>query len=203
MKEPGQPVEDTSVSGQARDSTFTLKRPGLDAERRIGPYKLIRELGRGGMGTVWLAARADEQFEKQVALKVVHASDSEEVIRFFRQRAADPRRARAPQHRPAARRRHHRGGAALLRDGARRGRAHRRLLRRARALPSAERLALFRQVCAAVQHAHRSLVVHRDLKPGNILVTADGTPKLLDFGIAKLLDPGGRGARAPTHRGAR
>jgi len=72
--QPGQPVEDTTLSGQAADSTLTLKQPALDAERRIGPYKLIRELGRGGMGTVWLAARADEQFEKRVALKVVRAS---------------------------------------------------------------------------------------------------------------------------------
>ena len=101
MNEPtgqAQPVEDTTLSGQSRDTTpsgqardttlrdsaLPLKRSGLDAERRIGPYKLIRELGRGGMGTVWLAARADEQFEKRVALTVVRASDSQEVVRFFK-----------------------------------------------------------------------------------------------------------------------
>ena len=189
MKEPGQPVEDTSVSGQARDSTFTLKRPGLDAERRIGPYKLIRELGRGGMGTVWLAARADEQFEKRVALKVVHASDSEEVIRFFRRE----RQILAGLEHPNI--------ARLLDGGTTEEGLPYFVMEQVEGVPIdrycderklsvPERLRLFEGVCSAVQHAHRSLVVHRDLKPGNILVTEEGIPKLLDFGIAKLLNPG-------------
>ncbi len=191
MNEPGaQPVEDTTVSGQSRDSsTVTLTRPGLDADRRIGPYKLIRELGRGGMGTVWLAARADEQFEKRVALKVVRASDSEEVLRFFRRE----RQILAGLEHPNI--------ARLLDGGTTDEGLPYFVMEHVEGVPIdrycdehklsvPERLRLFEGVCSAVQHAHRSLVVHRDLKPGNILVTEDGTPKLLDFGIAKLLNPG-------------
>jgi len=190
VKEPeGQPVEDTTVSGQSRDSTLTLKRSGLDAERRIGPYKLIRELGRGGMGTVWLAARADEQFEKRVALKVVRASDSDEVLRFFRRE----RQILAGLEHPNV--------ARLLDGGTTDDGLPYFVMEHVEGVPIdrycdehklsvPERLKLFEGVCSAVQHAHRSLVVHRDLKPGNILVTEDGIPKLLDFGIAKLLNPG-------------
>ena len=190
MKEPsGQPVEDTTLSGQARDSTVTLTRPGLDAERRIGPYKLIRELGRGGMGTVWLAARADEQFEKRVALKVVRGSDSEEVLRFFRRE----RQILAGLEHPNI--------ARLLDGGTTEEGLPYFVMEHVEGVPIdrycdehklsvPERLRLFEGVCSAVQHAHRSLVVHRDLKPGNILVTEEGIPKLLDFGIAKLLNPG-------------
>jgi len=191
VNEPGaQPVEDTTVSGQSRDSsTVTLTRPGLDADRRIGPYKLIRELGRGGMGTVWLAARADEQFEKRVALKVVRASDSDEVLRFFRRE----RQILAGLEHPNI--------ARLLDGGTTDEGLPYFVMEHVEGVPIdrycdehklsvPERLRLFEGVCSAVQHAHRSLVVHRDLKPGNILVTDEGTPKLLDFGIAKLLNPG-------------
>ncbi|HEY3586917.1 MAG TPA: serine/threonine-protein kinase [Myxococcaceae bacterium] len=190
MNEPtGQPVEDTTVSGQSRESTLTLTKPGLDAERRIGPYKLIRELGRGGMGTVWLAARADEQFEKRVALKVVRASDSEEVLRFFRRE----RQILAGLEHPNI--------ARLLDGGTTDDGLPYFVMEHVEGVPIdrycdehklsvPERLRLFEGVCSAVQHAHRSLVVHRDLKPGNILVTDEGIPKLLDFGIAKLLNPG-------------
>ena len=188
-----QPVEDTTVSGQSRESTLTLKKTGLDAERRIGPYKLIRELGRGGMGTVWLAARADEQFEKRVALKVVRASDSEEVLRFFRRE----RQILAGLEHPNI--------ARLLDGGTTDDGLPYFVMEHVEGVPIdrycdehklsvPERLRLFEGVCSAVQHAHRSLVVHRDLKPGNILVTDEGVPKLLDFGIAKLLNPGVAGA---------
>jgi serine/threonine-protein kinase len=187
--QPGQPVEDTTLSGQAADSTLTLKQPALDAERRIGPYKLIRELGRGGMGTVWLAARADEQFEKRVALKVVRASDSQEVLRFFRRE----RQILAGLEHPNI--------ARLLDGGTTDDGLPYFVMEHVEGVPIdrycdehklsvPERLRLFEGVCSAVQHAHRSLVVHRDLKPGNILVTEEGIPKLLDFGIAKLLNPG-------------
>jgi serine/threonine protein kinase len=190
VNEPtGQPVEDTTVSGQSRESTLTLKKAGLDAERRIGPYKLIRELGRGGMGTVWLAARADEQFEKRVALKVVRASDSEEVLRFFRRE----RQILAGLEHPNI--------ARLLDGGTTDDGLPYFVMEHVEGVPIdrycdehklsvPDRLRLFEGVCSAVQHAHRSLVVHRDLKPGNILVTDEGIPKLLDFGIAKLLNPG-------------
>ena len=183
-----QPVPDTTLSGQAPDSTLTLKRSGLDAERRIGPYKLIRELGRGGMGTVWLAARADEQFEKRVAVKVVRASDSQEVLRFFKRE----RQILAGLEHPNI--------ARLLDGGTTDDGLPYFVMEHVEGVPIdrycdehklsvPERLRLFEGVCSAVQHAHRSLVVHRDLKPGNVLVTQDGEPKLLDFGIAKLLNP--------------
>src|SRR5215469_7444387 len=199
VNEPtGQPVEDTTVSGQtpdntipgeAPDSTVTPGRRSLDAERRIGPYKLISELGRGGMGTVWLAARADEHFEKRVALKVVRGSDSQEVIRFFRRE----RQILAGLEHPNI--------ARLLDGGTTEEGLPYFVMEHVEGVPIdrycdehklsvSDRLRLFEGVCSAVQHAHRSLVVHRDLKPGNILVTEEGIPKLLDFGIAKLLDPG-------------
>jgi serine/threonine protein kinase/tetratricopeptide (TPR) repeat protein len=184
-----EPVDDTTLSGQPRDSTVTLRRTGMDSDRRIGPYKLIRELGRGGMGTVWLAARADEQFEKRVALKVVRASDSEEVLRYFRRE----RQILAGLEHPNI--------ARLLDGGTTDDGLPYFVMEHVEGvpidrycdehkLPVPERLRLFEAVCAAVQHAHRSLVVHRDLKPSNILVTSEGIPKLLDFGIAKLLNPG-------------
>ncbi|RPH69668.1 MAG: serine/threonine protein kinase [Myxococcaceae bacterium] len=184
-----EPVDDTTLSGQSRDSTVTLPLPGMDPDRRIGPYKLIRELGRGGMGTVWLAARADEQFEKRVALKVVRASDSEQVLRYFRQE----RQILAGLEHPNI--------ARLLDGGTTEDGLPYFVMEHVEGvpidrycdehkLPVLERLRLFEAVCSAVQHAHRSLVVHRDLKPSNILVTGEGVPKLLDFGIAKLLNPG-------------
>jgi serine/threonine-protein kinase len=191
------PVEDTTLAGEGRESTVTLPRHGLGAERRIGPYKLIRELGRGGMGTVWLAARADEQFEKRVAVKVVRSADSEEVLRFFRRE----RQILAGLEHPHI--------ARLLDGGTTDEGLPYFVMEHVEGVPIdrycdehqltiPERLKLFEGVCAAVQHAHRSLVVHRDLKPGNVLVTQDGVPKLLDFGIAKLLSPEVAGASHET-----
>ncbi len=159
--------------------------------RRIGAYELVRELGRGGMGTVWLARRADERFEQEVAIKLLkRGTDTEEVLRRFR----EERRILARLEHP---------GIARLLDA---GESEDGLpffvmeyvaegerltsFAQQRALPIPARIELFRKVCAAVQFAHQNLVVHRDLKPGNILVTPDGDPKLLDFGIAKLLARG-------------
>jgi serine/threonine-protein kinase len=192
-----QPVDDTTLAGEGRESTVTLPRQSLNAERRIGPYKLLRELGRGGMGTVWLGARADEQFEKRVALKVVRSSDSEEVLRFFRRE----RQILAGLEHPHI--------ARLLDGGTTEEGLPYFVMEHVEGVPIdrycddhqltiPERLKLFEGVCAAVQHAHRSLVVHRDLKPGNVLVTQDGVPKLLDFGIAKLLNPEVAGASHET-----
>jgi eukaryotic-like serine/threonine-protein kinase len=169
------------------------------AGRRVGPYRLVLEIGRGGMGAVYLAERADGQFEKRVALKLVkRGMDTDEILRRFQVE----RRILASLEHPNIARLYD-GGAAddgrpylvmELVEGARiTGYCD------ARRLTVPERLTLFRSVCAAVQHAHQNLVVHRDIKPSNILVTADGTPKLLDFGIARLVaEDGGDAPRTRT-----
>jgi eukaryotic-like serine/threonine-protein kinase len=156
---------------------------------RIGAYRVLRELGRGGMGTVYLAVRADEQFQKRVAIKIVSGGlVGEEAVRRFR------------RERQILASLDHANIAKLLDGGTTEdgwpylvmeyveGQAL-NLYCSSRQLSTADRLALFRIVCAAVQYAHSNLVVHRDIKPGNVLVTADGAPKLLDFGVAKLLNP--------------
>ena len=155
--------------------------------RRIGQYRIIREIGQGGMGAVYLAERADDEFRKSVAIKLVkRGMDTDFILRRFR----NERQILASLEHP---------NIARLFDGGTtddglpyfvmeyiEGQPLHRFCN-ARRLPVAERLRLFVQVCAAVAHAHRNLVVHRDIKPSNILVTPDGTPKLLDFGIAKIL----------------
>ena len=159
------------------------------ADEQVGPYRLIRELGRGGMGVVWLAERADGQFEQQVALKLITAGpDAEDIQQRFRHE----RQILAGLNHP---------NIARLTDGGATEDGRPFFVMeyvegapldeycRARRLGLNERLQLFLQVCAAAQYAHQHLVIHRDLKPGNILVTDDGAPKLLDFGIAKLLQP--------------
>ena len=157
------------------------------AGQHIGTYEIIRELGRGGMGAVYLASRADEAFDKQVALKLIkRGMDSDAIIKRFvmeRQILANldhPNIARMID-----------GGTTE--DGLPyfvleyiEGTTITRYCDEHK-LNTLERLKLFLQVCGAVQFAHQNLIVHRDLKPSNIIVTKDGTPKLLDFGIAKLL----------------
>jgi len=157
---------------------------------RLGQYRLVREVGHGGMGTVYLAERADEEFDQRVAIKVLKRGlDTDEVIRRFR----NERQILAGFEHPHV---------ARLLDGGTTGDGLPYLVMeyvegrpidvycREENLGVTERLDLFLAVCSAVEEAHRRLVVHRDLKPRNILVTEDGTPKLLDFGIAKLLQPG-------------
>jgi serine/threonine protein kinase len=159
------------------------------ASQRIGVYKLLREVGHGGMGTVYLAVRADDQFQKRVAIKLVRRGmDTRDIVRRFHHE----RQILAALDHPNIGRLLDGGTTA---DGLPyfvmeyiEGKPvdeycdlHR--------LSTVERLKLFRMVCSALHYAHQNLVVHRDLKPGNILVTADGVPKLLDFGIAKLLNP--------------
>ncbi len=155
---------------------------------RIGPYRVLRTLGAGGMGEVFLAERADAQFEQQVAIKVVRggalAVSMHSRLKLERQILAQldhPNIARLLD-----------GGA--LHDGSAYivmeyidGVAIDQFCDSNR-LDVTARLKLFQTVCAAVHYAHQNLIVHRDLKPSNILVTAAGVPKLLDFGIAKLLD---------------
>jgi eukaryotic-like serine/threonine-protein kinase len=157
-----------------------------EVDRRIGPYRVVRELARGGMGVVYLAERADGQFEQRVALKLVkRGMDSDEIHRRFlaeRQilaRLDHPHIARLLDGGVSAEGQPYFAieyveGTTLL--------AHCEVHR----LGLEERLRLFLDVCDAVRYAHQNLVVHRDLKPSNILVTADGRVKLLDFGIAKL-----------------
>jgi len=162
---------------------------GLAAGVRLGPWEIVREIGRGGMGAVYEARRAEGDFTRRTAVKVVRP---EIATPFFVERFRKERRILAGLDHPHIARLIDAGAASdglpyvvleyvegepLLDHCAARG------------LGVAERLRLFRQVCEAVDYAHRSLVVHRDLKPSNILVTADGVPKLLDFGIAKLLEP--------------
>jgi non-specific serine/threonine protein kinase/serine/threonine-protein kinase len=154
--------------------------------RRIGAYRIVRLIGEGGMGAVYLAERAGE-FEQRAALKLLRAGmDSRGFVARFRHE----RQILAGLDHPNI--------ARLLEGGTTdEGRPYFAMeyiegepidvYAASRALDTAARLRLFEQVCAAVEYAHRNLVVHRDIKPGNILVTAAGTPKLLDFGIAKLL----------------
>ncbi len=155
---------------------------------RIGLYRVLDELGHGGMGTVFLAERADGQYEQQVAIKVVHLGPGAEIIaRRFEAERQILARLQHPH-------------IATLYDGGATDDGRPYLVMEYidgtcidaychdRNLSIPERLALFRTVCEAVQYAHQHFIVHRDLKPDNILITAAGTAKLLDFGIAKLLD---------------
>lgn len=160
---------------------------GPSLPRQIGPYQVIGRLGRGGMGEVFLATRRVEDLEQRVALKVIrHGMATDEVLARFRQE----RRILAQLDHPHI--------ARLLDAGATDdGRPYFVMeyvigepidvYCRRRGVTVDERLRLILAISDAVQHAHRNLIVHRDLKPGNILVTDNGTPKLLDFGIGKVL----------------
>jgi serine/threonine-protein kinase len=171
--------------------------------QRIGAYAVRREIGHGGMGTVYLGERAEGGFAKQVAIKVIRPGMDSEAVR---QRFLSERQILASLEHPLIARLYDGGttadglpyfvmehieGEALLDYCDRR-----RLATRAR-------LRLFLQVCAAVQYAHQRLVVHRDLKPSNILVTAEGSPKLLDFGLARVLTPPGGEPQEATALGLR
>lgn len=160
--------------------------------QRIGPFRVLREIGRGGMGAVFLAERADGQFEKRVALKLIrHAAPG--VVRRF----AQERRILAMLEHPGIARLLDAGvTAAGLPYLAMELVAGEPIDRYCAALdlPPERRLELFASVGDAVSYAHRHLIIHRDLKPSNILVTADGQVKLLDFGIATLLDAEQHGA---------
>lgn len=157
--------------------------------RRIGAYNILEEIGHGGMGEVYRAGRADGQYEKEVAIKLVRGGyDTAVVLERFRHE----RQILASLDHP---------NIARLLDGGTTDEGIPYLVMEliegtpidqycdAHGLNVTERLRLFLQVCSAVQYAHQRLVIHRDIKPGNILVTKDGVPKLLDFGIAKILDP--------------
>jgi serine/threonine protein kinase len=154
---------------------------------RAGPYQLQKPIGRGGMGSVWLANRYDHEFDHQVAVKLVkRGMDTQEILRRFRLE----RQLLAGLEHPNIARLIDGGSTAeglpyLAMEYVEGARIDRYC--EDHQLSITGRLKLFLQVCAAVQYAHSNLVVHRDIKASNILVTAAGTPKLLDFGIAKLL----------------
>lgn len=169
----------------------------------IGAYRIVRELGRGGMGAVYLGERADAQFDMRVAIKVIkRGMDTDGVLQRFRHE----RQILAGLVHPNI--------ARLLDGGTTEDGLPYFVLEyvdgapiddycRERRVTVEQRLELFRQVCEAVSYAHQHLVVHRDIKPTNIVVTTDGVPKLLDFGIAKLLDPGNAAATLVTEFGGR
>ncbi|MCB1024004.1 MAG: protein kinase [Acidobacteria bacterium] len=156
----------------------------------IGEYKIVREIGRGGMGAVYEAIRTGENFSQRVALKVIkRGMDTEAIISRFRH---EQQILSSLEHPNIAR---------FLNGGMTDDNLPFYAMEfvegefideycRNRNLNIDERLKLFRKVCEAVQFAHQNLIIHRDLKPKNILVTEDGTPKLLDFGIGKILSPG-------------
>ena len=169
----------------------------IDSLPPFGPYRVLRELGSGGMGAVYLAERSDDQYRKQVALKVLPRWSGDDRRR--RQRFLDERQTLANLDHPGIARLLDGGVttdgqpwfAMELIDG-----QHLDGYCDSHHLSIEQRLLLFCDVCSAVQHAHRNLIVHRDLKPANILVTHDGRVVLVDFGIAR---PPATDAEADAH----
>lgn len=158
-------------------------------ERRVGPYQLIAPIGEGGMSTVYLAVRDDDTYRKRVALKLIKQGTENAMLI---QRFLAERQILASLEHPNI--------AQLLDGGTTRSGLPYLVMEYVEGMPldryckdkqlsMSERLVLFRAICSAVQYAHQNLVIHRDIKPSNILVTGNATPKLLDFGIAKLLEP--------------
>ena len=159
------------------------------AGKRIGAYRILREIGHGGMAVVYLGERDDQNYRKQVAIKMVKPGiDTEPILQRFR----NERQTLAALD--------HSNIVKLLDGGSSEDGAPYLVMEYVEGLPIDEycdlhqlsiddRLRLFGQVCSAVQYAHENLVIHRDLKPGNILIAKGGVPRLLDFGIAKLLNP--------------
>jgi serine/threonine protein kinase/Tol biopolymer transport system component/tetratricopeptide (TPR) repeat protein len=197
--ESGQFLEQPVVSVQ--NMVGVESPPSTLVGTRIGAWELVREIGRGGMGAVYLAVRADNEFRKRVAIKLIRGGmESDFLIRRFKNERQILARLEHPN-------------IARLVDGGTTADGlpyfvmeyveGEPLLQycESRSLPLRERLEILLKACAAVHYAHRRMIVHRDLKPGNILVKQDGTPKLLDFGIAKLLDPDTENGMAETTMG--
>src|SRR5207245_11234122 len=159
-----------------------------DVRSRVGPYQVLRDIAHGSMTVVNFPVRADDQYRKSVAIKLVRPGlDREDLLRRFR----NERQTLATLDHPNI--------VSLLDGGSTEDGLPYLVMDYVEGVPideycdthrlsTTERLQLFRSVCAAVQFAHRNQVIHRDLKPANILVTSEGVPKLLDFGIAKLLN---------------
>lgn len=199
------------LSSHEQAGTGFLKKPVVDLKaslastptrtgRRIGVYQIIEEIGHGGMGEVYRAVRADGQYTKEVAVKLVRGGfDSA----FIQERFRNERQILASLDHPNI--------ARLLDGGTTEDGVPYLVMELIEGLridlycdehhlSITDRLRLFRQVCSAVQFAHQRLVIHRDIKPSNILVTKEGQPKLLDFGIAKILDPTGAAAETTIAR---
>ena len=188
-------LEKPAQSG--RELVAALRPESLIGER-IGPWRLVEEIGRGGMGTVYRAVRADDEFRRVVAIKVVgRGMDTEMLLRRFR----TERQILANLEHPYI--------ARLIDGGTTPGGLPYFVMEYVQGVPLTEycdqnrlgvreRIELFRKVCSAIAYAHQNLIVHRDLKPANILVTANGTPKLLDFGIARIMSGSGREVSEPT-----
>ncbi|MEZ5427779.1 MAG: serine/threonine-protein kinase [Pyrinomonadaceae bacterium] len=187
LKAHGEP--ENLIEKNAFDLTENLRPNGKNYYgKEFGHYRIIREIGAGGMGAVFLAERNDGEFSRKVALKIVRQTIiSSELERFFRRE----RQILASLNHP---------NIAGLLDGGVSAAGEpflameyiegENFLDFTTRLALDEKLKLFLKVCSAVAFAHRNLVVHRDLKPSNILVTKDGEPKLLDFGLAKIQDEG-------------
>ncbi len=182
-----QPLYD-EVGIQDLASSMTAE-PDPMIGKRVGAYRIEREIGSGGMGVVYVAQRADAAFQRRVAIKVIRRGmDTDFILRRFR----NERQILAALDHP---------NIARLLDGGATDTGLPYFVMEyiegqplyaycdARRLDLRERLGLFRQVCDAVNYAHQRLIIHRDIKPSNILVTEAGLPKLFDFGIAKLLNP--------------
>lgn len=204
---PGIPTPNAAPKGRAEEASGPRPQSGelltatsAEAEdpmvgRHLGAYKLVRRVGQGGMAAVFLAVRADDEYRKQVAVKLVQPGlDSRDLLNRFR----NERQTLAGLDHP---------NIVKLLDGGSTSEGLPFLVMDyvegspideycdQHKLSVDDRLHLFGKVCEAVRYAHQKLVVHRDLKPSNILVVADGTPKLLDFGIAKVLNPESSGQR--------
>ncbi len=162
----------------------------LGEGHRLGPYSVLREIGRGGMASVYLAARADDAYQKLVAIKIIRRGlDTEDIVQRFR----SERQILASLDHPNI--------ARLLDAGSTGDGLPYFVMEYIEGVPIdqycdehklniPERLKLFQQACAAVSYAHQNLIIHRDIKPGNVFVTKEGVARLLDFGIAKLLTAG-------------
>jgi serine/threonine protein kinase/TolB-like protein len=185
-------TEVESLLAAAQDPTDKAQpepEPDRMPGRRLGAYQIVESIASGGMATVYLAHRADDQYRKRVAIKLMHPGLANDALcRRFR----SERQTLAALDHP---------NIVKLLDGGSTEEGLPYLVMDhvdgqaiddycdQHQLAVEERLKLFRTVCGAVEHAHQNRIIHRDLKPSNILVTADGSPKLLDFGIAKLLSP--------------
>lgn len=204
---PGIPTPNAAPKGQAEEASGPRPQSGelltaTSAEeedpmvgRQLGAYKLVRRVGQGGMAAVFLAVRADDEYRKQVAVKLVQPGlDSRDLLNRFR----NERQTLAGLDHPNI--------VRLLDGGSTPEGLPFLVMDYVEGSPIDEycdqhkltvddRLHLFGKVCEAVRYAHQKLVIHRDLKPSNILVARDGTPKLLDFGIAKVLNPVSPGQR--------
>ena len=201
----GQLQQMLAACSKVRGNGFLATLPALPVEPEpllhewapgssVGPYRLIRHLGQGGMAEVWLAQRDDGAFRRQVAIKLLFRTASSTQRDSFAQRFARERDILASLNHPHIAGLHDAGvtpsGQPWLALEYVEGEALTTWCDKA-GLSVEGRVRLFRQVLLAVQHAHANLVIHRDLKPGNILVTAQGEVRLLDFGIAKLMEAEG------------